>query len=71
LSNGTTVALVARLRSRSAAGAIAPPTDKAGSSEIDESELVAAIELDRPLFRRSPVKAPNAASQFSAALATR
>ena len=44
LPNGTAEALVAKLRSQSATSPIALLTGKAGSKEVDEKDLVAAIE---------------------------
>ena len=44
---------------------------KAGSKEVDEKELVAAIEQHGLLFLQKPVTASIAASQFSAAFANR
>ncbi len=71
LANGTAEALVARLRSQSATCPIALLTGKAGSKEVDEKELVAAIEQHGLLFIQKPVTASIAASQFSAAFANR
>ena len=44
---------------------------KAGSKDIDEKELVAAIEQHGLLFLQKPVTASSTASQFSAAFANR
>jgi ActR/RegA family two-component response regulator len=71
LANGTAEALVARLRSQSATCPIALLTGKAGSKEVDEKDLVAAIEQHGLLFLQKPVTASIAASQFSAAFANR
>ena len=71
LPNGTAEALVARLRSRGATCPIALLTGKAGSKEVDEKDLVAAIEQHGLLFLQKPVTASIAASQFSAAFANR
>ena len=71
LANGTAQALVARLRSQNATCPIALLTGKAGSKEVDEKELVAAIEQHGLLFLQKPVTASIAASQFSAAFANR
>ena len=71
LTNGTADALVAKLRSQNAACPIALLTGKAGSKEVDEKELVAAIEQHGLLFLQKPVMASIAASQFSAAFANR
>ena len=46
-------------------------TGKAGSKEVDEKELVAAIEHHGLLFLQKPVTALIVASQFSAAFANR
>ena len=71
LANGTAEALVAKLRNQSATCPIALLTGKAGSKEVDEKELVAAIEHHGLLFLQKPVTASIAASQFSAAFANR
>ena len=71
LLNGTAEALVARLRSQRATCPIAILTGKAGSKEVDEKELVTAIEQHGLLFLQKPVTASIAASQFSAAFANR
>lgn len=71
LPNGTAEALVAKLRSQSATCPIALLTGKAGSKEVDEKDLVAAIEQNALLFLQKPVTASIAASQFSAAFANR
>ena len=46
-------------------------TGKAGSKEVDEKDLVAAIKQHELLFLQKPVTASIAASQFSAAFANR
>ena len=71
LANGTADALVAKLRSQSATCPIALLTGKAGSKDVDEKELVAAIEQHGLLFLQKPVTASIAASQFGAAFANR
>ena len=71
LATGTADALVARLRSQSATAPIAVLTGKAGSKDVDEKELVAAIEQHGLLFLQKPVTASIAASQFSAVFANR
>jgi ActR/RegA family two-component response regulator len=71
LANGTAEELVARLRQHSATTPIALLTGKAGSLEVDEKELVAAIEQHGLLFLQKPVTASIAASQFNAAFANR
>jgi len=71
LPNGTANALVAKLRSQSATSPIALLTGKAGSKDVDEKELVSAIEQHGLLFLQKPVTASIAASQFSAAFANR
>jgi ActR/RegA family two-component response regulator len=71
LPNGTAEVLVAKLRSQSSTCPIALLTGKAGSKEVDEKELVAAIEQHGLLFLQKPVTASIAASQFSAAFANR
>ena len=71
LANGTAEALVAKLRSQSPTCPIALLTGKAGSKEVDEKALVAAIEQHGLLFLQKPVTALIAASQFSAAFANR
>ena len=71
LPNGTAEALVARLRGQRATSPIAILTGKAGSKEVDEKELVAAIEQHGLLFLQKPVTASIAASQFNAAFANR
>ena len=71
LPNGTAEALVAKLRSQSATCPIALLTGKAGSKDVDEKDLVAAIEQHGLLFLQKPVTASIAASQFSAAFANR
>ena len=71
LSNGTAETLVAKLRSQNATCPIALLTGKAGSKEVDEKALVAAIEQHGLLFLQKPVTASIAASQFSAAFANR
>ena len=71
LANGTAEALVAKLRNQNATCPIALLTGKAGSKEVDEKELVAAIEQHGLLFLQKPVTASIAASQFSAAFANR
>ena len=71
LPNGTAEALVARLRGQRATCPIAILTGKAGSKEVDEKELVAAIEQHGLLFLQKPVTASIAASQFNAAFANR
>ena len=71
LPNGTADALVAKLRSQSATCPIALLTGKAGSKEVNEKDMVAAIELHGLLFLQTPVTASIAASQFSAAFANR
>lgn len=71
LANGTAEALVGRLRSQSATCPIALLTGKAGSQEVDEKDLVAAIEQHGLLFLQKPVTASIAASQFSAVFANR
>ena len=71
LPNGTAEALVARLRSQNANCPIALLTGKAGSKEVDEKELVGAIEQHGLLFLQKPVTASIAASQFSAVFANR
>ena len=71
LANGTAQALVGRLRSLNAACPIALLTGKAGSKEVDERELVSAIEQHGLLFLQKPVTASIAASQFNAAFANR
>lgn len=71
LPNGTAEALVAKLRGQSATAPIALLTGKAGSREVDENNLVAAIEKHGLLFLQKPVMASIAASQFSAAFASR
>jgi hypothetical protein len=57
LPNGTAEALVAKLRSQSAACPIALLTGKAGSKDVDEKALVAAIEQHGLLFLQKPVVA--------------
>ena len=64
-------ALVAKLRSQSATCPIALLTGKAGTKDVDEKALVAAIEEHGLLFLQKPVTASIAASQFSAAFANR
>jgi len=71
LPNGTAEALVAKLRSQSATCPIALLTGKAGTKDVDEKALVAAIEEHGLLFLQKPVTASIAASQFSAAFANR
>ena len=71
LANGTAEALVTKLRSQSATCPIALLTGKAGSKEVDEKALVAAIEQHGLLFLQKPVTASLAASQFSAGFANR
>ena len=71
LASGTAEALVAKLRSQSATCPIALLTGKAGSKEVDEKALVAAIEQHGLLFLQKPVTASLAASQFNAAFANR
>ena len=71
LPTGTAEALVAKLRSQSATCPIALLTGKAGSKEVDEKDLVAAIEQHGLLFLQKPVTASIAASQFSAAFLNR
>ena len=71
LANGTADALVAKLRSQSATCPIALLTGKAGSKDVDEKELVVAIERHGLMFLQKPVTALIAASQFSAAFANR
>ena len=71
LVNGTAGALVARLRNQSATCPIALLTGKARSKEVDEKDLVAAIEQHGLLFLQKPVTASIAASQFMAAFANR
>ena len=71
LANGTAEALVARLRSQSATCPIALLTGKAGTQDLDEKALVAAIEQHGLLFLQKPVTASIAASQFNAAFASR
>ena len=71
LPNGTAEALVTRLRSQSATSPIALLTGKAGTREVDEKALVAAIEQHGLLFLQKPVTASIAASQFNAAFANR
>ena len=71
LANGTADALVAKLRSQSATCLIALLTGKAGSKEVGEKELVAAIEQHGLRFLQKPVTVSIAASQFSAAFANR
>jgi FixJ family two-component response regulator len=71
LPNGTAEALVAKLRNQNATSPIALLTGKAGSKDVDEKELVAAIEQHGLLFLQKPVTASIAASQFSAAFANR
>lgn len=71
LANGTAEALVAKLRTQSATCPIALLTGKAGSKEVDEKALVAAIEQHGLLFLQKPVTASLAASQFSAGFANR
>ena len=71
LASGTAEALVAKLRNQSATCPIALLTGKAGSKEVDEKELVTAIEQHGLLFLQKPVTASIAASQFSAAFANR
>jgi CheY-like chemotaxis protein len=71
LANGTAEALVGKLRSQSATCPIALLTGKAGSKELDEKGLVAAIEQHGLLFLQKPVTALIAASQFSAAFGNR
>jgi len=71
LPNGTANALVAKLRSQNATSPIALLTGKAGSKDVDEKELVSAIEQHGLLFLQKPVTASIAASQFSAAFANR
>ena len=69
LANGTADALVAKLRSQSATCPFTLLTGKAGSKDVDETELVAAIEQHGLMFLQKPVTALIAASQFSAAFA--
>ena len=71
LTDGTAEALVAKLRNQSATCPIALLTGKAGSKEVDEKDLVAAIEHHGLLFLQKPVTASIAASQFSGAFANR
>ena len=71
LANGTAEDLVARLRSQSATTPIALLTGKAGTKDVDEKALVAAIEKHGLLFLQKPVTASLAASQFNAAFANR
>jgi ActR/RegA family two-component response regulator len=71
LANGTANALVAKLRNQSVTSPIALLTGKAGSKDVDEKELVAAIEQHGLLFLQKPVTALIAASQFSAAFSNR
>ena len=71
LTNGTADALVAKLRTQYTACPIALLTGKAGSKDVDEKEMVAAIEQHGLLFLQKPVTASIAASQFSAAFANR
>ena len=71
LTDGTAEALIAKLRNQSATCPIALLTGKAGSKEVDEKDLVAAIEHHGLLFLQKPVMASIAASQFSAAFANR
>lgn len=71
LASGTAQALVGRLRGQNATCPIALLTGKAGSKEVDEKALVAAIEQHGLLFLQKPVTASIAASQFNAAFATR
>ena len=71
LANGTAEALVAKLRNQNATCPITLLTGKAGSKEVDEKALVAAIEQHGLLFLQKPVTASIAASQFSAAFANR
>lgn len=71
LANGTAEALVAKLRSQSPTCPIALLTGKAGTKDLDEKGLVAAIEQHGLLFLQKPVTALIAASQFSAAWANR
>ena len=71
LQNGTADALVARLRSLNATCPIALLTGKAGTKDVDEKALVAAIEQYDLMFLQKPVPASIAASQFNAAFANR
>ena len=71
LANGTAEALVGRLRHQSATCPIALLTGKAGTVDVDEKALVAAIEQHGLLYLQKPVTASLAASQFSAAFANR
>ena len=71
LTDGTAEALVAKLRNQSATCPIALLTGKAGSKEVDEKDLVAAIEHHGLLFLQKPVTASIAASQFSGVFANR
>lgn len=71
LAKGTAKGLVAKLRGQSATCPIAILTGKAGSEEVDENELVAAIEEYGLLFLQKPMTASIAASQFAAAFANR
>lgn len=71
LAGGTAQALIAKLRSQNATSPIALLTSKAGSKDIDEKELVAAIKHYGLLFLQKPVTASIAASQFGAAFANR
>jgi hypothetical protein len=71
LPTGTAHALVAKLRSQSTSCPIALLTGKAGTKDVDERDLVAAIEKHGLLFLQKPVTASIAASQFTAAFANR
>ena len=71
LPTGTAEPLIGRLRARSASCPIALLTGKAGSKDLDETALATAIEQHGLLFLQKPVTALLAASQFSAAFATR
>ena len=71
LANGTADSVVAKLRSQSATCPIALLTGKAGSKDVDEKELVSAIEQHGLLFLQKPVTASIAASQFISAFANR
>lgn len=71
LANGTAEAVVAKLRGQNATCPIAVLTGKAGSKDVDEKTLVAAIQQHGLLFLQKPVTASLAASQFTAAFASR
>ena len=59
------------MRSQSATCPIALLTGKADSKDVDEKDLVAAIERHGLLFLQKPVTASIAASPFSASSANR